>query len=334
MKKRIRTISFLLTIVVLTSCFLACCATTTSTQQVADNQQSEPGNSVIEHQPYAARGDNDEVFIGDISDLSFVFEEEISADSFPVFLDKYPTGQEGALFQYDQSMIDMMTENLIEFMKILYDKDDVSEYAIEQFPPEMDVIKVFYESDSIDIYSDLSGISVGTSEFGIVEDIGDDNLLENTLIQAALKYMNIDNPKTVPVVVYNESGEIYQYQFTITEATEDFFENVYNNSFSYIKVIHYPDSTQVLLIIRSEDISEQSANEQIVTYEEAEEYIRTNYDVPDDSSINAEIYYSSSVREGYYVPCYKFYVEDSIDDTPERTAYDVVHIPMTVLVTS
>ena len=330
MKKRIHSISFLLTIVVLTGCFLACCATMSSTQKVAIHQQSEPNNIVAERQSYAARGDDGEVFTGDISDLSFVNEEEISANTFPVFLDKYPTGQVGALFQYDKSMIDMMTENLIEFMKILYNKEDVSEYVVEQFPPEMDYIKVYYESDSIDIYSDLSGISLGTSEFGIVEDIGKDSLFENTLIQAALKYMHIDNPKIVPITVYNESGEIYQYQFTITETTEDLFENVYNNSFSFIKVIYYPDSTQVLLIIRREDISEQAAVEQIVSYEEAEEYIRTNYEIPDESGVNAEIYYSSSVREGYYVPCYKFYIEDSIDDTPDRKTFDVVHIPMTV----
>jgi len=50
---------------------------------------------------------------------------------FSGLLDKYPTGQEGALFQYDQSMIDMMAENLIELLVIR--KEDISEKAaIEQ----------------------------------------------------------------------------------------------------------------------------------------------------------------------------------------------------------
>jgi len=308
----------IITVLMFTMILIASCATAASSTKIT------------EHQPYTARGEDDLVFVGDVLDLSFVSEETALPSSFPIYVDKYPFGQEGPLFLIDQPLIDLATENLKRFLQILYDDDDVSQYTIE--PHAMLPERVVYDTGLTEISSDPSAIKMLTGEYGMADVMASGNLLENTLIQAALAYLHIDNPKIVPVIQYTESGEIYQYQYTIYDNSGDFFENILNSSFSFVRATHYPDTSDVLLTLRKTDISDLYSNELVIPYEEALDYIQDTYGVTEKSNIHAEVYYSNSVEEGYFIPCYKFFIEDSSAPTPNTTenviVYNVVHIPM------
>jgi len=284
---------------------------------------------INEHQPYAAKGDGYNIFIGDISDLSFINGESTLLSSLPIYVDKYPFGQGGALFESDQALLDLMTEKLQHFLSILYDEISVPGYEIEQYSSEVSD-KVFYNTGTTEIYAGVSGISMITTEYDIIDDILKGNLLENKLIQTALEYMNIESPRIKEITTYNINGELSRYEYTITDTTDDFLQNIFNSSFSNIFVSYAPSTTEVVLIINKYDFSEVYSYEPALPYEEALEYIRTNYETEDVSNINAEVYYSPTVEPGYFIPCYKFYIAESNKPNVQGDAieYEIVHIPM------
>jgi len=331
MKKNIIIAALLLATILLVSCIAEIPAT-----QITEPQQPYIGDKVsatqiTEHQPYIAKVDDSDIFVGNISDLSFVNDEVNLPTLFPIYLDRFPIGQLGPLFNIDQSIVDLMIENLSRFLEIL----GVPNFTIEQYEPEISH-KVFYSAEETSISAGISDISITTSGYGIIDDVVSGNLLDNTKIQAALEYMNIENPHMVSVMQYGEGGDIYTYLFTITETSDDFFENIQNSNFSYVNVMYYADSTRVSLKIIKIDTSELHSYMPVLPYEEALEYIQHAYGVDEGSNICAEIYYSSMIEQGYYIPCYKFYIEENTKvNTPVAAAggsiYEVVHIPMAYL---
>ena len=136
---------FISAIVLLALILIAGCAT-------------EPSPTYIkEHKPYVV-GDKD-IYIGDLSGLSLINDETVLPPSLPVYVNKYPFGQTGPLFEIDQSKIEQMTENLLRFLNILYKDEDISEYTIEQFPPEISH-KMFYDSGTIEVTAGLSSVDI------------------------------------------------------------------------------------------------------------------------------------------------------------------------------
>ena len=73
----------------------------------------------------------------------------------------------------------------------------------------------------------------------------------------------------------------------------------------------------------------------IISPERAYEYVKENYAKSKDVNIITEVYYDNNVITGYFIPCYRFYVEtekisaDKVqNDEAELAKYDVICIPM------
>ncbi|MCL1809391.1 MAG: hypothetical protein FWG42_06485 [Clostridiales bacterium] len=287
----------------------------------------ERATEISEHSEYTAKGDSGDVYFGEISDLSFISGENPLPHEFPVYVNRYPSGQTGILYEVDQPTVDLITVNLEQFIGILFNEEDVSGYAIgrDMDRPE----RAFYMTGETEIISEPSGFVIWSKDYGFIDSVINGSILESKLVQAALSYMNIENPKITSTVKCKIDGSVSEYEYLLTETVDDFFEDVMNKSFSRVRVYHYLESETVILKIGNRDISEIFSHEPVLPYEDAVDYIKTNYGVDDESGINAEIYYSSTVEEGYYVPCYKFYVSDSSRDTASgRMEYEIVSIPM------
>ena len=274
-----------------------------------------PVPEITEHQPYAARGDDSNIFVGDLSDLNLINEESTLPTSFPVYVNKYPVDQGGPIYDIDQPIVDLMTENLSRFLNIL----GVSGYTIEQHEAEI-FYRVSYNIGETWYSAGTSDVSIITKEYGIVDDMINGTLLNNNLIQAALAYLNIENPQIAPFWEYGGDG----YNYKITEATGDLMESILGNSFLHVIAVYHPDADGALIKIIKADISELASNDEVVPYEEAREYIQDKYGV---AQIGAEIYYNFWVEIGYLIPCYKFFVEEGTTGAGENI-YSVIEIPM------
>jgi hypothetical protein len=92
-------------------------------------------------------------------------------------------------------------------------------------------------SGKTELWLGVSGISIITTDYNIVQDIIAGNMLDNKLIKASMQYLGIDEPQVTSEVQYNKKDEPYEYRHTIIEMTDDIFKNTLNNSF---KFFHLP----------------------------------------------------------------------------------------------
>jgi len=285
----------------------------------------EDDGEIKEHTPYSAQVGKESVIIEKVPEIALINDSTKIPSSFPVYINEYPFGQEGPLFEIDDSVTDMMIDNLEQYLALLYGESSGEKYDIAKHPEIP--YKVFYDNGKTEIWSGVSGLSMITDEYNIVQDVTGGSLKENEFVKAAMEYLNIKNPQVASVIECNAEGDIYEYQYTITENTDDFFTNILNNSFSYIKVTYHPESTEVLLQICKRGIPEKYGDFRIISYDMALKYLQDNYANIDASKTKAEIYYSATIQPGYYIPCYKFYLEETSVkyDVPR---YTVVHIPM------
>ena len=343
MKKYIIKISFLLVAAFMAVYTIVCPSMGISEQQHLEIAGQQSTNAAVTisgitiHRPYIANGNDENVIVGDIDDLSFITDKTDLPYSFPVYVNEYPVVQ-APLYTIDQLLIDNLTEKLQKFLRVLYEKNDVSDYVIKH-NPDIVAHQVAYNTGATRIASGADHISILTNEFGIIDDILNNNLPSNKLVQGVLKYMSIKKPKISLVRDYNSiNGDISSYEYTITETTDNYFEDLLNKNFSYVWVRYALDSKKAVLLVRDIDNSKIHSNENVIPFEDARNYIQTAFNVANADSINAEIYYDSDVEIGYYVPCYKFYIKDetygntsdrsAYGNTSDGTAYEIVSIPM------
>jgi hypothetical protein len=103
--------------------------------------------------------------------------------------------------------------------------------------------------------------------------------------------------------------------------------DILNSSFKYIKILCHTNSASALVKIVENQTLEKYGDYQIITLDEALEYIKENYPNIETSTAQAEIIYSTVVRPEYFVPVYKFYVEDpAIKNQAAR--YGIIQVPM------
>ncbi|GEM_PF-2588180 len=292
----------------------------------ADNNGDASNNgSEIKGLPSAgAGGDDFAASYESIPEAAFVNASTILTSTFPVYLNKYPTGQGGPQYVITDSLTDMMTTKLEQYLNILYGKKG-SNYNITK--QEDVTYKVIYDNGDMSAMSGVSDISILTSEYNIAQDAVNGNLVNNEIIKAGIEYLGIINPQVKKEVEYNVKDEPYSFQYIITESTDDMFMDILNSSFEYIKISCHTNSASALVkIVKTQEL-EKYGDYQITTFDQAVEYIKENYPNIESSTAQAEIIYSTVVRPEYFVPVYKFYVEDtSIKDKAAR--YGIIQIPM------
>ena len=287
---------------------------------------SEPPPVTVENPEFNIIGDIGWIYSDDISGLPLISGEDIPA-SLPVYVNKYPAGQGGALFTIDQPLINGLRENLGEFLRILYEEGEVKEYIIQQ-KDAPGIAMVYFDTGATKINAKPGGISMITNEYDLDSDLLNGNLLENKLFQAATEYLNIDIPLVSSITKYKESGDIYEYITTVTETTDDFLENTLNNNFSFAKATYGPGSSGVLLEIWKIGTPELHSDEMILPYQEAQAYVQQLYGFVDSTHIYAELYYSTTIETGYFIPCYVFYIDTGETDLAGNSIkYDIVRIP-------
>ncbi len=189
--------------------------------------------------------------------------------------------------------------------------------------------QVVYDDGKSEMWSSIKGISIITSEYGLARGVTNESFNDNALLKAAVEYLDIQAPQIISTIEYDTDGNPYEYQYKITESTDDLFTRILNNSFSCVTVTYSPDSEEALLQICKVDMPDKYEDFKIISYDAVLEYIKKNYPHIDISNTKAEIYYSSTIQPGYYIPCYRFYlVEAGTSAKNGITQYRVFDITM------
>ncbi len=330
-------LSFLL-VFTLTSC-------TASNNETASSQDALETSEVAvivpeeieirEFQPLIDGGGDSEVTTNVEENL--IDEDTSSMTSFPVYENPYPHNYytDEPLYEVTEEHRFLFAEQLREYLGLVFGEDEAVEFEI--VPDELFSTWMVYNDESGNKFHSEEGVvSLSTPNFNLETDIVNGTFLENTLVKSALQYLDIENPQIQDKTNYYSDGERNLYHYTITEASENYTESVYNQQFQLIRLIVVPGANGALLHITNFNppLSEEKP---AVTYDIVLDYAKEKYPDASVEDMRVEIYYDAHVEVGYFTPCYKFYikkgeVETEVlqeDGTYIVPVYDVMYIKMT-----
>lgn len=257
----------------------------------------------------STRGDEKTTY--SVSNIDFSDDFAKLPSKFPVYVNDYSYGQEGPLYSVTDDLKNAVSDNLARFLKCLYKNFDLQKAKF--YSDENREFEVCYANGATEVRSLMNSVSALSSEYGISDNMTDDELLNNELVKAAVAYLGLSTPTITRTVEYNTDGTENSITYVITEATNDAFQHVLNRSFARITVTKYVGSDEAVLQIGNVELDglTKYADFQAISYDDVVASLATYYPTVDTSDIQAEIYYSATVQPGYFFPCYRFYIKDN-----------------------
>lgn len=243
-------------------------------------------------------------------------------ETFPVYINNYPTGQGGPLYEVTDTLKTTLSNNLSRYLGLLY--DDVSLQNVE-FSSDPDLAhRVYYERNATYVGSFPEGFSASSSSDGISGNASDAVLLNHPLVKAAISYLGLTDPVVTRTVEYKLDGTVSEWTYEITERTDDVFRHILNREFSCITVRWYPgieDQVSVHITdIASEGLVEY-ADYPTLSYASVLTALASCYPDMDMTDVEAEIYYNAAIQPGYFIPCCRFYFKDGVKTSSTGDAY-------------
>jgi hypothetical protein len=223
-----------------------------------------------------------------------------------------------------------MTENLQEYLYILYGENVPSDEIT--VPAYMsDRYRVEYSRGNTSFLAGPEYISVrfpyNELPGEVPHDITIDNLQFVDQIKAAMEYVGIRNPQMKLTVTYDLKNEPSHYYYTIYEEADNSTKYLVNSTFNYITLRYTPGLDTASVSIHKKELPEIHSYPTLVSPEHAVEYIRQEYPDAAVDKAKVEVFYSTTVVPGYYIPCYRFHVEQYSERHSEILGY-IIEIPM------
>lgn len=294
------------------------------TSAVTDGDEAEENgilvrDSVREVEQGVGFGEEKKVYLSDVTEIAFIDGKSEAESGYPVFIDKYPLGMAGELYEMTAELKDDIEDNLREFLKLYYGVSDVGDYELSDDP--VSDYHVCYVNEGVEISSSPSQIYVITNTSNVTREEMNGSISDNALLDAALRYAGINDPQVLLVTDNDAEGKPYSYTYNITECSDGSISNSLQNSLNYVTVHMYENYDNVSILIKTLDATEKADNFEFAPYDEAFTYISDHYEVDDSTDVLAQVFYSSKVQEGYLIPCYRFYVK-----TEQNGIYRIVDV--------
>lgn len=274
---------------------------------------------------YSTQGDGYKVVT--MSNIGFVDNSTSLNNTFPVYINDYPYGQEGPLYNITDSLKNTINDNLARYLGYLYDRFDAEKIV---FSSDQDrLYELYYTNKGTEVRSQINSISILSRDYPLTLKMSDADILNNALVKAAVAYLGLTNPTVSSVVEYGTDGSEYLQTYKIFDSTSNTFQHIYNNSFECITVQKYADSNNVIVKIRNPLSLTKYADYPVLPYEAVIAKLVEYYPNMDTTDIEVEIFYSGTVQPGYFLPCYRFYFKDNDTVQISNNVYSFVDVLLT-----
>ncbi len=227
-------------------------------------------------------------------------EDVSKIESYPIYVDPYPTGQVGAVYEQTEELLAIKEANLQSYLKLLYGEGSYNiHYEETEMSDSAAIVIPVYTDEAVEIKGNKYGVSIMLTGAELSSEEG---LLDLPAYQAALRYTGITKPVLSDGMRYSEPNS-----FSATMRDES---DVYDKARPLDKEIRvvYDAETQILHIHAycEQTLTQVSRSNEINLWD----IIETVTDYRDCRMLDfkVEVFYSSQVVLGYYVPCYRFYV--------------------------
>ena len=233
-------------------------------------------------------------------------EAHTQNNGYFVYVNPYPVDQGGPTYEITDSIIAQEKNLLQNFLVCFYGE---GEYEIT-YDPSIST-KVIFENTEIFATADCAGINIGSSLYPFPYNLTTETLHDNPMLSAAITYLEIENPTILQSMEYGFDGTVSRYVYTIFEFSEDPLIAAYNRSFSNIQVNVSAETGYVIVKIMNVAPAETTNAVTLASDAQIDAYLAARFPdaVPEDYIV--EVYYDSHVHPGYYVPCYRIYLEEA-----------------------
>ena len=135
--------------------------------------------------------------------------------------------------------------------------------------------------------------------------------------------------------MYTGERSIYSYKLSFYDGSGSYTDQLLQYNF-YQTEFYFDDNNELnLIIINNTDLSNTVGNYPVISADEAEEYLKEGeygdmfpYDITDESVIaDVELVYYYMDFYEYFIPYYKFYVEQPSEYENGLKRYDICYIP-------
>jgi len=233
-----------------------------------------------------------------------------NTDNFSVYVNEYPYGQAGPEYEVTDKIKEKTIQNIVTYAELLgYASDELkyNKYNLDDnWSSSADI-------DGIDVYSMVNYLNV---QFW--SDISDDttpdeikDLLSNDkYLRAACEFLKISNPSVEKKAEYDRYGQMTEIKFFVTEESDRVSDAIVNMHLNYFEIRYYPSLKRGSIFIHNIEQKKSDKESASVSYADAvKRLLADNPDYKEKNIVACEIEYNSAVAPGYFVPCYKFYLE-------------------------
>ncbi len=254
---------------------------------------------------------------GIISDEFNLSLKETADIQLPVFINNYYFDQGGPTFELNDDVKNRLITNFYSFTTLLgYSDRDISYNIDNGF-----ILQSTISGDRF--ISGVNHISIKPKEIFVSNNTSLDDvsklLDENKYMSAAYKFLEIKTPVIEKREYYNNNFQLNRIEFTISESEPGFLFQ--NKNLQKIVLVYYPVEEIFTLFIDYNDFLEHEKELTSISYNDAiEKMLKDDSNIKKENIFACEIFYSVELMPGYYVPCYKFYIDKgSAQNQPTTT---------------
>jgi len=262
-------------------------------------------------------------------EICFVYEE-VYTNPYPIYINQYGSGMGGPIFDLTDEVFYSMIGSLQEYLYLLYGENVPSEeITVPAYMPDRYVVQYSKGNTSFSAGPVAISVRFPYNELPgeVPHDITVDNLQCVDQIKAAMEYVGLRNPQMKLTVSYDLKNEPNEYCYTMFEEAENSTQYLANSPFNYISMRYMPGLDTVSISICKTELPEIHSHPTLVSMSSAEEYIVQKYPNAAVDKAKVEVFYSTTVVPGYYIPCYRFHVAQYSERHSEILGY-IIEIPM------
>ena len=263
-------------------------------------------------------------FIEHVSLAGLDFPEDPATD-LPVFVNPYPSGEGGPIYNVTDQMLAAMEQELIAFLELLYGEYDAEAYPFhyEEITNDAYILReenreetfvnkfVWVEKDGLRINTHTGGMNLylESGRKDVVRLLPDGDLRQSPLLAAALDYMGIDDPQVEYSVEYNLlNGEPWEYCNYLWQKADDSLQDTMNRLLNDICVLYFTDSDSIFISFGKTDYPEINVELPAVSLDQAVEMAAEIIPDLERADIKVRLDYNTHIRERYLIPCWQLYV--------------------------
>ncbi len=258
----------------------------------------------------------------------FPLEQE-DMKPFPVYLNPYPDGQVGQLYELGREEKDQLRNYVEDYLTYFYGEEaeeriqegsfSIKESTTKNKEPHQHYLRegwdsVTYQDQAVKIRALINSVCINVPGAQALSEAlkgnDQDSLLENKYIVAALWLLDIENPLVRNVTTKQLDGRITEYMYKITERSEDLFENARADAFHSLTIsVDADEESEVVLSLRILSPRQEIPLE-TVSYQQARDYVLKKYPEQFSDGFSCEVYYDIQIREPFCIPVYGFYTDE------------------------